>query len=564
MADTAWLTPATDTPPGIAADAVPGVGPGAAASAARPAPAQRPPARRIGYAGTTWGFLAAAAGCLLAADIGVTALHPGAELLRLLGGVLHPDLVAVGWASVVLTVAFAVLGVSAGAAAGFVLSFGFARSRAIRAGCAAVRSVHELFWALLFMQVAGPSATTGLFAIAIPYAGIFAKVFSEMIEEADLQAEQVLPSGTGALSRFAYARLPDLAAPMGNYLLYRLECGMRSTLVLGFVGLPTMGFELEGYFRQGRYAQAAAFVAVFYLLIATRRLWARPATLPFLLAGSAVALVLLTHPVSGDGIWSALGRFLGHDIVPRPLRPSGAGGAGTGWDGMGAWLWPILRDQVAPGAVNTLIVSQLALAGSAVLALALFPLTCRSFTGRLGRPLGRALLVVIRSTPEYMVAYVLLQVMGPSMLPAVVALALHNGGIIGYLMGRHADTLSYRPDAPRRADLYFWETLPRLYGQFLAYALYRWEIIVRESAIFGILGVRTLGFHVDAAISELRLDVAVVLIVATGLLSMGIDALSRGLRRRLRLDSLGVRAASAPAAPAVLPPALAAGCPVPQ
>jgi len=524
----------------------------AAAPPARPVPGQRPPAWRLGYAGATWGFLAAAAACLLVADIGVTALHPVAELLRLLGGVLHPDLAAVGLASVVLTVAFAVLGVSAGAAAGFALSFGFARSGAIRAGCAAVRSVHELFWALLFMQVAGPSATAGLLAIAIPYAGIFAKVFSEMIEEADLQAEQVLPRATGALSRFAYARLPDLAAPMGNYLLYRLECGMRSTLVLGFVGLPTMGFELEGYFRQGRYPEAAAFVAVFYLLIATRRLWASPATLPFLLAGSAAALVLLTHPVSGDGIWSALGRFLGHDIVPRPLRQSG-----VGWAGMGAWLWPILRDQVAPGAVNTLVVSQLALIGSAVLALALFPLTCRSFTGRLGRPLGRALLVVIRSTPEYMVAYVLLQLLGPSMLPAVIALALHNGGIIGYLMGRHADTLAYRPDAPRLADLYFWETLPRLYGQFLAYALYRWEIIVRESAIFGILGVRTLGFHVDAAISELRLDVAVVLIVATGALSLGIDALSRGLRQRLRLDGLGVRVVDAPVAPAAV-----AGCPV--
>ena len=202
---------------------------------------------------------------------------------------------------------------------------------------------------------------------------------------------------------------------------------------------------------------------------------------------------------------------------------------------------PILRDQVASGVVNTLVVSQLALVGSAALALALFPLTCRSFTGRLGRPLGRALLVVIRSTPEYMAAYVLLQLLGPSMLPAVIALVLHNGGIIGYLMGRHADTLAYRPDASRGADRYFWETLPRLYGQFLAYALYRWEIIIRESAIFGILGVRTLGFHVDAAISELRLDGAVVLIVAMGALSLGIDALSRGLRRRLRLDSKPVR-----------------------
>ena len=151
------------------------------------------------------------------------------------------------------------------------------------------------------------------------------------------------------------------------------------------------------------------------------------------------------------------------------------------------------------------------------------------------------LLVVVRSTPEYMLAYVLLQILGPSMLPAVIALTLHNGGIVGYLLGRHADALAYRVDAPRGANLYFYEAVPRLYGQFLVYALYRWEIIVRESAIFGILGVRTLGFHVDGAIAELRLDVAVVLIAATGALSMAIDALSRGLRRRLRIGDRPVR-----------------------
>src|SRR3954467_15965202 len=46
------------------------------------------------------------------------------------------------------------------------------------------------------------------------------------------------------------------------------------------------------------------------------------------------------------------------------------------------------------------------------------------------------------------------------MLPAILALTIHNAGIIGYLMGRHADTLDYRPDAPTGANLYFYETLP--------------------------------------------------------------------------------------------------------
>lgn len=501
---------------------------------------------RLGYAGATRWFLLAAAASLLLADLAVTGPDPWRELSRLLAGILGPDMLAVAVRSVALTVAFAVLGVALGAGVGLVLALVFARFRAVRVLAAAMRSVHELFWTLLLIQVTGLSPATGILAIAIPYAGIFAKVFSEIIEEADLSADRVLPSGTGVVSRFAYARIPVLAGPFGTYLLYRLECGMRSTLVLGFIGLPTMGFELETYFRQGRYAEAAALVLVFYLLIGTRRLWVRPATLPVLLAGSIAALALLTEPIAGDSLWQNLARFLGTDIVPRPFRHGDPADPAT-WAAFGAWLWAILAHQALPGLISTLVLSQIALVGSGLLALLLFPLVCLSFAGVAGRPLGRVALVVLRSTPEYMLAYVLLQMLGPSMLPAAIALALHNGGIIGYLLGRQADALPHRPDAPRGLDLYAYETVPRLYGQFLAYALYRWEIIARESAIFGILGVTTLGYFIDAAITELRLDAAIVLILVTGMLSMAIDAFSRGLRRRLRIENRPVRLSAADA-----------------
>jgi phosphonate transport system permease protein len=451
---------------------------------------------------------------------------------------------AVAGRSVVLTVAFAVLGVALGAVAGLLLALAFGRLGAVRALAAALRSVHELFWALLLIQVTGISPLTGMLAIAIPYAGVFAKVFAEIIEEADLAADRVLPAGTGAVSRFAYARLPVLAGPFGTYLLYRLECGMRSTLVLGFVGLPTMGFELESYFRQGRYAEAAAFVAVFYLLIGTRRLWVRPSTLPVLLAGSVLALAWLTEPLAGDSLWQNLARFLGHDIVPRPLRGADLGAFGT-WAGFLGWLSPILRDQVLPGLVSTLVLSQIALVASGASGAAALPARLPQLR-RPHRPAARARGAGGAALHPRIHA---------RLRPAANARALHAaGGDRARAAQRGHHRLPPRPPRRRAALPAGRAARPRPlrlrdgaapYGQFLAYALYRWEIIVRESAIFGILGVMTLGYHIDAAIAELRLDTTLVLIVATGALSMGIDGLSRRLRRRLRVEDRPVRLSAA-------------------
>ena len=503
------------------------------------------PSPRLDYARVTGLFAVAGLLALVPADLGISAAHPLTELVRLGRGLVAPDPRAIEWRSLVNTVAFAVLGVGFGSTAGFLLALVFPHVRAVRLLCAFLRSIPELFWALLHMQALGLGPLTGVLAIALPYAGIFAKVFSDLMEEADLAALRTLPSGAGAVSAYAFARLPDLARQFGHYTLYRLECGLRSTLVLGFIGLPTVGFDLDSYFKQGDYRQAAALLFCFYGLIASRRLWARPLAVPALVVAS---VAFLPAGLPAAHALANLRRLVTHDMVPAPLRGGDLLGPAP-WLAAARWLGDILWHQALPGAFHALVLSQVALLAMGVVALVLFPTVSRRFAGPVGRPLGRALLVVVRSTPDYMLAYVLLQILGPSMLPAIVALVIHNGAIVGYLLGRQADDLPYRADAPHGLDLYCYETVPRLYGQFLAYCLYRWEIVLRESAIFGILGVTTLGFYVDAAISELRIDVALVLILATAALSMAVDALSRALRRALRVETLPVRLSAEHAAP---------------
>ncbi|WP_261402840.1 hypothetical protein [Chenggangzhangella methanolivorans] len=118
-------------------------------------------AASLGYASVSRWFIALAVAALFAADLKITSLDPWADLRRLAAGLLGPDFPAVELSSVVYTVAFAVAGVGLGAGTGFLLAIVFARSRAVRVFCASIRSVHELFWALLLMQIFGLSAATG-------------------------------------------------------------------------------------------------------------------------------------------------------------------------------------------------------------------------------------------------------------------------------------------------------------------------------------------------------------------------------------------------------------------
>lgn len=310
--------------------------------------------------------------------------------------------------------------------------------------------------------------------------------------------------------------------------MYRLECGLRSSAVLGFVGLPTLGFHLETAFKQGQYSEVSALLILFYGVIATMRIWMRRSLLPVYLIG-ALAVLPWSISFSSANIW----RFFSHDIVPYPLRSGG----GDTLARLGDWLYVMLFDQALPGAIATLQLTMIALVATAILTLVFFPLISPLLFGRAARTAGHGFLVVVRSTPEYILAFVLLNFWGPSMLPAIVALSLHNGAIIGHLIGRFTETLKLRRDAVSGVNRYFWEIVPRIYRPLLALLFYRWEVIMRETAILGMLGIATLGFYIDSAFADLRFDRAMLLILVTAMLNICIDIISRAIRSHLRLQT---------------------------
>jgi phosphonate transport system permease protein len=131
-----------------------------------------------------------------------------------------------------------------------------------------LRSIPELVWALVFVRVVGLGPTAGVLAIALTYAGMLGKVYTEILESGEAHATQsLMRNGSGRLQAFFYGLLPQNAAEITSYTVYRWECAIRSSAVLGFVGAGGLGQQLDNSMKMFKGGEVATLLMVFMLLV---------------------------------------------------------------------------------------------------------------------------------------------------------------------------------------------------------------------------------------------------------------------------------------------------------
>ncbi len=398
------------------------------------------------------------------------------------------------------------------------------------------RSVHELIWATIFLAAAGITPLTAAIAIALPYSGTLAKIFAEMAEETPAATRDGFRAlGASPLQMFCCGVLPRMRAELTSYTLYRFECGLRSAAVLGFIGLPTLGLTIQLSFENLHYREVwTALYALLALVMAFDWLsgWVRRRMVRGTTARTdrplRAALVLLAAGIAWawlSGSWAAddgsaarraenVRRFL-HEITPWPLREGG------GWNELRDWTAGLLSSAGSGGwlaAWNTLAISVAAIVLSAVVAWCLIPLAARN-TARAApflpdtRPaslpvrvawrgvylMTRGAFMLMRAIPEYIWAFLLLALVSEPAWAAVLALGLHNAGILGRLGAEivenadHAAPVALRGLGATRGQILAAGLLPLSLPRFLVYFFYRWETCLREGTVLGILGIATLG-----------------------------------------------------------------------
>ena len=400
-----------------------------------------------------------------------------------------------------------------------------------------LRGIPELVWALLFVRVFGLGPAAGVLAIGLTYGGMLAKVYAEILESVDAAPARALRhNGASRPLAILYGLIPQASKELASYTVYRWECAIRASVVMGFVGAGGLGQLMDQAMKMLNGGEASTILLTFMALVLAadafsgwlrRALDTPPANRasPFGWRSGSLGLALIVSIIASFsyleiGLKSLLtaeaaksiGEFIA-EFFPPDLSAEWLAKVGQS-------IWETLAISV----VGTL------LAAVAGLLLAL--------------PKWRApfsfLLNALRSVPELVWATITALAVGLGPFAGALGLALHTAGVLGRL---YAEALDNAPPAPARALrlagapgglAFLYGTLPGAAPQLIAYTLYRWEMNIRMAAILGFVGAGGLGQLLYVELSLFHHAQASTVIIAMLLLSIAVDQASAGLRRAMR------------------------------
>lgn len=149
---------------------------------------------------------------------------------------------------------------------------GYWRGTALRAGVrillTILRGLPELVWALVFVRVLGLGPAAAVLALAITYGGMLGKVYAEILESTDTTpARALLESGSRPGAALLYGLLPNAAPEIVSYTVYRWECAIRASVMMGFVGAGGLGQLMDQAMKLLHGGEAATILIVFLLLV---------------------------------------------------------------------------------------------------------------------------------------------------------------------------------------------------------------------------------------------------------------------------------------------------------
>lgn len=152
---------------------------------------------------------------------------------------------------------------------------------------------------------------------------------------------------------------------------------------------------------------------------------------------------------------------------------------------------------------------------------------------------ARSILNVCRGVSELVFALIFVAAVGLGPFPGVLALAIHNLGMLGKFYGDVIENVDPGPvDAlystgASRLQMIRWAMLPQIFPDFISFNLYRFEVSVRAASILGLVGAGGIGFPLITSMRLFRYDETLTILILIVLMVVITDSVAGWLRRRV-------------------------------
>lgn len=432
------------------------------------------------------------------------------------------------------------------------------------------RAVPDLVLAIVFLRMFGLGATAGILAMGIHSVGMVGKLYADAIEELDDGPRESVESAGADRGQQIMAAIPQVLLPqIVATALHRFDINLRTSVLLGYVGVGGIGLAIADALRTLNYQRGMALALIVLVLCiavelssgairaallgrsgatARRGTWAD--ALFVRLDGGRGTQVRLTPPwtvhraqrfVSAAVVLLLLGLSLHRVDLSWSAIWQGVLAAP---ETLGLFLPPSTGGSLEVILEALVVTVQIALAATvlgAVLALPIGILAASNVVAnRAVRTFFRVLIVVIRGIPELILAIIFVVVTGLGAVAGTLALAV---GAVGLLSKLVADSLEETDtavqDAMRAAgasepQVFFAATVRQAAPAFVAHTMYLLDTNIRAATLLGVVGAGGVGFLLLNASRVNQFDVVTTILILMVTVVLAVEALSLWLRSTVR------------------------------
>jgi phosphonate transport system permease protein len=443
------------------------------------------------------------------------------------------------------------------------------------------RAVPDLIFAIIFFRLFGLGALPGILALGLHSIGMIGKLYADAIEELDGgPAEAVRATGGSRLQWITSTVIPQLMPQLIATALHRFDINLRTSVLLGYVGVGGIGLELANALRTMQYQRGMALALIILLLCIAVEM----------LSGVVRARLLGRVPSTRGGARGFIDRIAaGWVTAPRggrePQRTRGGRiRIAPQWDSerirrfagvgltvlvvalatlyadlnfdtlfedllavpqlLGIFLPPSPQDLLGTLLESMLVTIQIGLAATLlglVLALPIGIFAARNVAPSVRvATLFRTIIVIIRGLPELILAIVFIVITGLGPIPGTLALAIGSVGLLGKLVADSLEETDVRVQDAVRASgatstqVFYAATLRQAAPQFIAHILYQLDVNIRSATLLGIVGAGGIGFYLLNASRVQAFDVVTFIIGMVLVTVLAVEALAVWTRRTLR------------------------------